>query len=153
MKSQKGKSTVQNMQKDVLIIISGVQDEYEGPPIMQTVSGEHYFKDGKHYLLYEEVVEDMNDNLGNNKCKMIISPNQVEIIKKGYGNLYMNFMKDKKTVTSYASPFGNIITGFYTHRIDIFEEEGLMELNLSYELEMNGAYISECEIRVQVKPR
>lgn len=141
------------MEKEVLITISGVQDEYEGPPITQTVSGEYYFKNGRHYLLYEEIVENMNGFLGNNKCTMKISPQQVEIIKKGDGNLYMNFMKGKKTVTSYTSPFGNIITGFYTHRIDIFEEEGLTELALYYELEMNGAYISECEIRVQVKPR
>ena len=141
------------MEKEVLITISGVQDEYEGPPITQMVSGEYYLKNGRHYLLYNEVVEDMNGILGNNKCTMKISPEQVEITKKGDGNLYMNFMKGKKTLTSYNSPFGNIITGFYTHRIDIFEKEESMETVLYYELEMNGAYISECEIRVQVKPR
>lgn len=141
------------MKKEVLITISGIQDEYEGPPIMQTVAGEYYFKNGRHFLIYDEVIEDMNGQLGNNKCVMKISPSQVEITKKGSGNLYMNFIKEKKTVTSYASPIGNIITGFYTHHIDILEKEELMELALYYELEMNGTYISECEIRVKIEAR
>ena len=46
------------MTKDVLITISGIQmmDE-EDSDVEMIVRGDYYQKNGKHYILYEEVME------------------------------------------------------------------------------------------------
>lgn len=141
------------MEKEVIITISGMQSEYEREnPIKQTMAGEYYFRNGKHFLVYQEIIEGER-GLDTNKCTMMITPEEMKINKRGSGNLRMNFFKRKKTITSYPTPFGYIMTSFYTHTIDITEAPEFMEVSLIYELEMNGSYMSECEIRVTVVPK
>ena len=45
------------MTKDVLITISGIQtiDGEVNDPIETVTPGEYYFRNGKHYILYDEV--------------------------------------------------------------------------------------------------
>lgn len=141
------------MKKEVLITITGIQNEYEREnPIRQLVPGEYYFRNGKHFLVYEEVIED-DGNFENNRCMMKISPDCVEISKRGGTTVQMKFILHKKTLTSYPSPFGIIMTGFDTHSIRINQYEDRLELFLGYELEMNGSFISDCEISVIVEDR
>lgn len=47
------------MTKDVLITICGIQkrDGETDEPIETVTPGEYYFRNGKHYILYEEVQE------------------------------------------------------------------------------------------------
>ena len=47
------------MTKDVIIRICGLQagPETDGEPIEMIVTGEYFYKNNKHYILYEEVVE------------------------------------------------------------------------------------------------
>ena len=47
------------MTKDVLITISGIQtiDGEVNDPIETVTPGEYYFRNGKHYILYDEVQE------------------------------------------------------------------------------------------------
>ncbi len=141
------------MTKEVMINITGIQNEFEREsPVQQIVPGEYYYRNGHHFLVYEEVMDD-EEGLGTNKCLMKISQDQVEITKRGIGNVKMIFRKDEKTLASYPSPFGNILTGFHTFRISLFEVRNCLELDIEYELEMNGTYMSDCEIRVEVEPR
>ena len=47
------------MTKDVLITISGLQiaDDTSAQPVEVITSGEYYCRNGKHYILYDEVME------------------------------------------------------------------------------------------------
>ena len=69
------------MTKDVLITISGVQmlDE-EDADVEMVTRGDYYQKNGKHYILYDEVMEGFDGRVRN---VIKISPNSVDIIKKG----------------------------------------------------------------------
>ena len=53
------------MTKDVLVTISGLlssPDDSEDT-IEVTTAGQYYFKNGKHYILYDEIGESVNSNL------------------------------------------------------------------------------------------
>ena len=69
------------MTKDVLITISGIQmmDE-EDSDVEMIVRGDYYQKNGKHYILYDEVMEGFE---GKVKNVIKISPVGMDIIKKG----------------------------------------------------------------------
>ena len=47
------------MTKDVLVSISGLQFELQGEEAVEMIMpGEYYFKGDKHYVLYEEILEE-----------------------------------------------------------------------------------------------
>ena len=94
------------MTKDVLITISGIQtiDGEVNDPIETVTPGEYYFRNGKHYILYDEVQEGVP---GVTKCMIKIGEDAVDLSKKGNAGGHMSFQKDKKTRTSYQTPYGS----------------------------------------------
>ena len=47
------------MTNEVLVHVSGVQHEVEGgEPVVLVTSGTYYYKNDKHFLLYEEIDDD-----------------------------------------------------------------------------------------------
>ena len=86
------------MNKKVLVSISGLQTEIGDDEAIEIVSpGEYHQRDGKHYILYEEMHEDGEAESGVSKNLLKISPDYIELTKKGYANVNMVFEKDKKT--------------------------------------------------------
>ena len=72
------------MTKDVLIKISGIHMmDDENSDVEMVVRGDYYQKNGKHYVLYEEVMEGFE---GTVKNVIKISPSSMDIIKKGLAN-------------------------------------------------------------------
>ena len=81
------------MTKDVLINISGLQMELDdGEPVEMMTTGDYYLKNGKHFILYDEIEDD--HQVVKNILK--IGPKTVEISKKGGRNSHMVFEKGKR---------------------------------------------------------
>ncbi len=90
------------MTKDVLVSISGLhmdimstapRDE-ERSRIEVVTPASYYCKNGKHYILYDEVLEGMAGTI-KNRIK-ITGTDSVEIVKTGLSNSHMVFEKNKK---------------------------------------------------------
>jgi len=82
------------MTKDVLITISGMQmADGENSDIEMITTGDYYQKNGKHYVLYDEVLEGF-DGIVKNTIK--IQDDGLDIIKKGVANVHMAFEKKKQ---------------------------------------------------------
>ena len=141
------------MTKDVLIRIVGLQSlgEADGQePIELVIGGGNYYQNGSHYLRYEEKVEGFNEKTIN---YIKISPKGVEVRKKGLINVHMVFEKEKKNVTYYATPFGNIEMGISAARVHL--QEGIDHLNakVDYALEMNGEYVADCFLTIEAQSK
>ena len=137
------------MTKDVLITIKGLQmalDDSEGLEIM--TNGTYYKKNGKHYVLYEEVLEDQKVS-----SMIKINVGKVEITKKGPARVQMMFEAGKKNTSIYATPFGQIEIGVYAEQIRVNETDDRLELNMQYDLEMNSEHVSDSQVSVTVVPR
>lgn len=142
------------MTKEVLISISGLQLDINEEEAVEVISvGTYYKKNDKHYLLYEELpMEEMGSRmLTKNTIK--ISDNQVDIIKKGVSNTHMIFEKDKKNVTYYNTPFGELLIGIYTTKLEVVESEDEILVNLEYALDVNASHVSDCDIKIKVSAR
>ena len=98
------------MTKDVLLTISGLQfaQDMDAEPIQIVTAGSYYKKNGKHYVVYEEVMEGFE---GTTKNLIKMSEDYLDITKKGVANVHMVFEKDKKNVTYYETPYGMLLIG------------------------------------------
>ena len=79
------------MEKQVLVHVSGLhmmEGDGQEEPVEIVVPGEHYFRNGSHYVRYEEMLDDSNKPTVN---YIKISPKGMEVRKKGLVNTHMVF--------------------------------------------------------------
>ena len=98
------------MTKDVLVSISGKHIDIMNEPLEGRESGDdaievvtpanYYCRNGKHYIIYDEVLEGMAGTI-KNKIK-ITGEDSVEIMKSGLSSSHMIFEKNKKNLLPYA---------------------------------------------------
>lgn len=83
------------MTKDVLLSIKGLQiGENEQNDTIEVISpGDYYFRNGKHFFMYEEVMEGQKESTRN---MIKVRDNYMELTKKGAVNVHMIFEKIKK---------------------------------------------------------
>lgn len=139
------------MKKDVLVSISGLQFEIDKEEAVEVISvGEYYNRNGKHYILYDEILEEVE---GITNCILKISDKQVSIQKKGANNVHMVFEVNRKNITYYNTPFGDLQIGINTTSIKVTEEAEQIIVNIKYELDINYSHVSDCEIQVKITSR
>lgn len=144
------------MTKEVLINISGLQvdvneAEENEEPVEVLSPGSYFFKDGKHYLFFEEVAEGIP---GVTKTQIkLIGKDCVEVMKKGISNTHMIFDTKKKHCSYYETPYGQFHLGIATRKIMVDETEDNINIKVEYLLDVNCEPLAECTIRINVKPR
>lgn len=136
------------MTKDVLINISGLQVDVDSEePIEMMTTGSYYLKNGKHYILYDELAD--NHEIVKNILK--IGPKTVEMTKKGGSNSHMVFERGKENLSYYDTPFGSLLLGVNTSDIEWKEQEDQMKLKVNYDLTINSDHVSNCVIDVCIQ--
>lgn len=140
------------MTKEVLVSIAGLQYELEGEEAIEMISaGEYYFRNGKHFILYEEILDEgSKDTTAMVKCTLKISETQVEVIKKGPAAVHMIFELGKNHMTYYSTPYGDLLIGITTNSIHINEQEKRIDVELTYGLDMNYQFISDCNLTIAI---
>lgn len=139
------------MTKDVIVSIAGLQFEVDQDEALEVISpGEYYYRNGKHYIIYDEIDLNQEGEKGISKSTIKISPDQIEIMKKGLSNVHMVFELGKKNMTYYHTPVGNLMIGLDTTKLDVVEKENEIGINMEYGLDVNYNYISECSIKIKV---
>ena len=113
-------------------------------------AGSYYHRNGKHYILYDEVVEGCSGHIHNT---VKIGEESLEVIKRGISNVHMVFEKNKKNVSCYATPFGNLTVGIMAHRIRIEERDTDIDVEVGYSLDVNDEYLADCSIQLNVKSK
>ncbi len=140
------------MEKNVLITVSGLlftgAAEEEQQDVEVIAPGEYFCKNGKHYVLYDEVTENDQDMVHN---VLKISQEQVNIRKKGLVNTELVFSKGKETVSHYSTPYGNLILGICANELEVQEEPQGLRVNVQYALEINYEHITNCFIKIHVQ--
>lgn len=111
------------MDKNVLIHVRGLQmmepdDDQE--PIEIVVPGQYYFRNGNHYLRYEEILAENSEPTVN---YIKISPTGMEVRKKGLVNMHMVFEPGKKNMTYYTTPYGTLQLGIAATGMDLKETD------------------------------
>lgn len=135
------------MTKEVLIAIRGMQFEGATDPesIEVIQKGQYYQRNGSHYLVYEEPVEESGDRILN---RIKFKNGEVQVTKKGAVNTMLSFRQNEKNMTNYATPFGNLIMGINTQKIDLKMNESKLEILVDYALDINYEFVADCKINI-----
>ncbi|MBB5263196.1 uncharacterized beta-barrel protein YwiB (DUF1934 family) [Catenibacillus scindens] len=139
------------MTKDVIVSISGLQmDADQAMPLEVITVGSYYYKNGKHYILFDEMSEDGQEQTRNT---IKITDNRVDVIKKGESSVHMIFEPDTKNMTYYQTPFGNLLVGINTLGISHKEDDLNINTKIDYALDVNYAHMSDCSIEINIKSK
>ncbi len=138
------------MTKDVLLTISGMQFamDDEDEPIEVITAGGYYKKNGKHYVIYDEVTEGLE---GVTKNVIKIHKDGMDITKRGAANAHMIFEKNRKSVTYYQTPYGSLLIGIDAKKMQIKETEKNIDVKVEYALEVNYEHLADCAITMNIK--
>ena len=145
------------MTKDVLVRISGLQmavndvEDQGDEPIEIISAGTYFFKNGTHYIFFEEMAEGIQ---GVTKTQIRLKGAEtLEVIKKGISNMHMVFEKSKNHRCFYKTPFGELNLGICTSQIAVNESEDNINIRADYALDVNYEPLAECTIRINIKSR
>lgn len=142
------------MTKDVLVSISGLhadvmqESEEENEAIEVVNPASYYFRNGKHYIVYDEPVEGVSGTI-KNKLK-ITDDNVVEIMKSGISNAHMIFEKNKKNQTYYSTPYGQMLVGVNTKDMKVDVKENRIDIQIDYELHVNHEAVADSTIKMNI---
>ncbi len=139
------------MTRNVLISISGARMTEDGPEQVEMVTtGDYFGRDGKHFVLYEELPDDGSEPIKNT---IRIQPDRMAITKKGEASTQLVFEKNRKNLSCYVTPFGQMMVGVRTGDVKVLEEENLLTVDVDYSLDINYEHVSDCSITLKVQPR
>lgn len=145
------------MTKDVLVSISGMHDELAEVAEIETEEAEaievitpanYYFRNQKHYIVYDEAVEGTAEVI-KNRIK-ITGTDCVEIMKSGLSNSHMVFEKNKKNETFYRTPYGQMLVGVNTKNMEINVSEDNIDILIDYQLDVNHEPMADCKIKMNI---
>ena len=146
------------MTKDVLVSISGKHIDIMNEPLEGRESGEdaievvtpanYYCRNGKHYIIYDEVLEGMAGTI-KNKIK-ITGEDSVEIMKSGLSSSHMIFERNKKNLTYYRTPYGQMLVGINTRNLEISVDDDNFDVLVDYELDVNHEPLADCKIKMNI---
>lgn len=137
------------MTEDILVSVKGLHtlESAEEEEIEVFSAGKYYFRNGKHYILYDELVEDTKEVVKN---RITLKDGLMEVQKKGPVNAKMIFERERKNTSWYDTPFGNLLAGTTVTAMQVTEQEDLLEISVDYQLEVNYERIADCRIRIRV---
>lgn len=139
------------MDKEVLVSISGLQFDVDNKDALEMITvGDYYERSGKRYVIFEEAVEGFESTT---KTIIKFKEHMVDITKKGVTNVHMVFEEKKKNMTCYDTPFGNLLIGLSTRRVEVKEEENAIEIAIDYSLDINYEFVSNCKISISLKEK
>jgi len=135
-----------------MIRINGMQfTDFGGQqePVEVISPGRYYFKNGSHYLVFEDIEDDSS------KCENLMKfrESYLEVSKKGSVNARLIFEKDKKTKSQYGTPFGILQIGISTTAVNLKEKEDSIEVTANYALEINDDFIADCSISLKAQSK
>lgn len=143
------------MTKDVLVSISGMHmdvisglTDAESEAIEVVTPASYYCRNGKHYVIYDEVMEGTTGTI-KNKIK-ISGTDSVEIMKTGVSNAHMIFEKNKKNLTYYQTPYGQMLVGVNTRNMEVNVTDDNIGVCVDYELDINHEPLADCKIKMEI---
>ena len=140
------------MTKDIIITISGLHDN-EGTtdePIETMTPGQYFFKNGKHYVVYDEVMEGLEGTL---KSTIKFTENQVELIRNGAASARMVFQPGQEHMVIYQTPMGPLSISLYTEEIVSEIKEEKMSLKIDYSIKTEDVVVSESTVNIEICPK
>jgi uncharacterized beta-barrel protein YwiB (DUF1934 family) len=137
------------MTKEITVIIEGLQLGEEAEAIKTTASGVYQYRNGKHFIHYDEKIENGKE-ITKNTIK--ISQSQIDIMKRGSSNSHMVFNLGEPTRSVYETPYGSLVFIIHTTIINVEEYPNEIRVKLQYTLSSENSHLSDNHITIKIRP-
>ncbi len=140
------------MTKDVIITLQGFHDQQddEGDPVEIVTGGQYYRKNDQHYLVFEEAMEGFEETT---KSIFKFSDRRLMVHRRGLINSEMLFEPERRVVSTYETPMGQMEVGISATAVRVEEDETRISCGVDYSMSINGGIAEDCHIQVCVQPR
>lgn len=141
------------MTKDVLLSLRGLQFDVisaDGDKIETITAAEYYKRNDSHYVIFDEAMEGFRESTKN---IIKFKESSLDLTKKGLINVHMIFEENKKNMTNYSTPYGNILIGIDARSVRMTEEEERIKVDVDYALEINYEHFANCKIKMDIRAR
>lgn len=140
------------MTKDIILTISGLHetDGEKDDPVEIITPGQYFLKNGKHYVVYDEVMEGID---GTVKSTIKFTEDKIELIRTGMASTRMIFQEDQEHMVIYQTPMGPLSISLYTEKIETSLLEEQMNLEIHYSLKTEGIVLTESTVQINVCPK
>lgn len=137
------------MTKDVLVKVYGMQQspDQNGDEIVLVLPGTYYYKNEKHYVIYDEYAEEDDAHIKN---MLQFDKDSLSITKKGDVNASIVVEPGKSTYTQYQTPYGALQLAVNGRQLEISESPEKIIVKASYELELNFDSIGNNEVIIEI---
>lgn len=141
------------MNREVELVLSGLHDT-EGTSdknAVETAQAAQYFKrNDSHYLLYEEDIEGFG---GTCKSRIKFRDNMLELTRQGAVEMHMIFEENKRHTVPYNTPYGQMMLGIETRRVQVEEQEDQIRVTVEYTLDQEGEPFSESCLKLHIREK
>ena len=133
----------------VIVKVTGEQKDAsgDGSRIEMTAMGEHYFRNGKHYIVYEDtsLVE------GAAASTMLkVTADSLTLSRRGAVEQEQRFAPQHESRSRYRTPFGDLDLCVATQRLDIVYGAVSGRIDVAYDMHINGEWQSANELHIEV---
>jgi uncharacterized beta-barrel protein YwiB (DUF1934 family) len=139
------------MNRDVVVSVTGFHSiDGDSNQISLVAPGSYFEKNGKHYLIYDELVEGENDPV---RCTVRVSGDgrHADIVRGNSGRL--EFEPGKTTMCCYSTPYGPLYLTISTSGVSFSLTEEKYLLKIDYTVEVNEGDATAVHAAVEAKPR
>lgn len=138
------------MNQEVSLKIKSVHKDEDGAhPILTINRGKYYFREGKHYIFYEET-----DENGLTKCSLTFDTVSFSISRKGAVTTTLRFAPGETVSSEYHTPLSTF------HVATITKEYSLETIGQTcirgvceYELLLEGEHQSDVSLSFEITPQ
>ncbi len=133
---------------DVVVRVRGLQKEGQNNEVIETMArGRYYLKNGRHYLLYDEIDEENGE-----KTKNIVKfdDNFAELTRKGFINTNTVFCRGKSRQSLYSTPYGETLFEIVTKDVKLKKIEDGLNLSIDYEMYADNGKLSDNCIEIDM---
>ena len=134
----------------VIVKVTGEQKDAAGDisRIEMTAMGEHYFRNGKHYIIYE----DTSLAEGAPASTMLkVAADSLTLTRRGAVEQKQRFSPESESRSRYRTPFGDLDLCVATQRLDIAYGSVSGRIDVSYDMHINGEWQSANELHIEVE--
>ena len=141
------------MNREVELVLSGLHDA-EGTSdkdVVETAQTAQYFKrNDSHYLLYEEK---MDEDQAPCRSRIKFRDHLLELTRQGTAEMHMIFEENKRHVVPYNTPYGQLLLGIETRRVQVEEQEDQICVTVEYILDQEGEPFSESCLKLHIREK
>ncbi|MBQ9364319.1 MAG: DUF1934 domain-containing protein [Schwartzia sp.] len=133
----------------VIVKVRGEQTGIGGETdsIEMIAEGRHYYKDGKHYILYDD---HLASDAGEVKTMLTIEPDMVALRRSGDVTHEQTFALGDDSFSEYQTPFGSLSLGVHTDKLDVVYGNVTGTVDVAYAMSINGTMQSRNTLHVEV---